>query len=454
MERHLVARDLPDAERLQELPPGLTVLLDEDVVRRAVPERRLVHAVDVRHDEVDPVLVERVEARPLHEHAADVLVHALDVRLVRRAVGVGVPEAHAARQELRRVVLGIGAVVLNHARIGELDPVVPEDRREERTEEVGPREFPEHVEDARAGLRGLRVAEECEREACVGEDHREEHLAADRADDGVDLAGDDARVLLEPFAHLLDGPSDAALRIGLDLHLLRPCLASAGEGQVVLLREQEVPVDPVVHRTRTDPVEELGVARDDMTDGLSLLHAEGDDAVELLERLRVDVDSEAARVKRPLVVRLCAGGAVVLLAEGAVRLAFAPVADVRGLGPALAAGLEEPRAAVEAARGVLAQARREPVELRQLAFIEAAAELVGAPESLLAVDAAVLDFARDRRLGASEVLGDLGDCLPTVEQVLDAASFIGVHVLCHGVVPFVWFGGVRKAPPDAFIAPR
>ena len=75
-----------------------------------------MHAVDVRHDEVDPVLVERVEARPLHEHAADVLVHALDVRLVRRAVGVGVPEAHAARQELRRVVLGIGAVVLEAAR--------------------------------------------------------------------------------------------------------------------------------------------------------------------------------------------------------------------------------------------------------------------------------------------------------------------------------------------------
>ena len=255
---------------------GFTVLFDEEVDRRAVSERRLVHAVDVRHDEVDPVLVERVEARSLHEHAADVLVDAFDVGLLRRAVRVGVPETDAARQELRRIVLGIGTVAFDHHGVGELDAVVPQGREEQRAEEFGSRDFPEHVEDARAGLRRLCVAEECKRQPRVGEDHREEDLSADRSDDGVDLAGDDTRVLLEPFAQFLDRPADAALRVGLDLQLLRFRLVPAEEREVVPLGEKQSSVDPVVDGARLHAPEERGVARDDVAHGLAFFDAEGD----------------------------------------------------------------------------------------------------------------------------------------------------------------------------------
>src|SRR5574344_1451777 len=409
MKRHLVSGDLADAELLEQLPSGFTVLFAEEVDRRAVSERRLVHAVDVRHDEADPVLVERVEARSLHEHAADVLVDSLDVGLLRRAVRVGVPETDAARQELRRIVLGIGTVAFDHHGVGELDAVVPQGREEQRAEEFGSRDFPEHVEDARAGLCRLCVAEECKRQPRVGEDHREEDLSADRSDDGVDLAGHDPRILLEPFAQLLDGPSDAALRVGLDLHFLAFRLASAEERQVMPLREEQTPVDPVVDGARLHALEEFGVARDDVAHGLALLDAEGDDRVHISERLVVDADAETARVQDSGVVGLHSRGAVVLLAERAAGFAFASVADVGRLRPARATGLEETRAAIEAARGVLADAAREPVEKLQLALLEAAAEPVGASVALFAVDPAALDLARDRRVGSPEVFRDFGD---------------------------------------------
>ena len=92
-------------------------------------------------------LRERVEARSLLEDAPELVVEALDVRLLRRAVRVAEPDVYAARQQLRRVVFGVRAVFLDHLRLGELRAVVGQDRAEEPHEERGPRDAPEHVED-------------------------------------------------------------------------------------------------------------------------------------------------------------------------------------------------------------------------------------------------------------------------------------------------------------------
>ena len=51
-------------------------------------------------------------------------MEALDVGLLRGAAGIRVPDLHSAGKELRRVVLGIGTVVLDHPGIAELRAVV------------------------------------------------------------------------------------------------------------------------------------------------------------------------------------------------------------------------------------------------------------------------------------------------------------------------------------------
>ena len=88
-----------------------------------------------------------------------VQVEALDVRLLARAVRVAVEHPHAARQEPVRVVLWVGTVVLDHLGVAELGAVVRHDAAEEPSEQFRPRGLPEHVDDAREGLRRLRVPE-------------------------------------------------------------------------------------------------------------------------------------------------------------------------------------------------------------------------------------------------------------------------------------------------------
>ena len=154
VERDLVVRDPAHAELVEEPLPLLPVLLDEQVVRAPVAERRARVAVDVRHDEVHPVLRERVERDALDEHPADLLVDALDVRLLRGAVRVREPDPDAARLDARGVVVRVGAPVLDHVRVAELRAVVGEYGLEERDEQRRSRDAPQHVEQARRGLRG------------------------------------------------------------------------------------------------------------------------------------------------------------------------------------------------------------------------------------------------------------------------------------------------------------
>ena len=167
----------------------------------------------MREHEVDVVLDERVERRSLRQHPADLLVVALDVGLLLRVVGIA-EEHPRAPFEPRRVVLGVGAVELDHPRVGELASVVGEDDGEERPEELESRGVLQHVEDARAGLRGPRVPDEREHEA-ARELHREEDPAPDGPDDGVELDGLDPEVQGEEREVVLVGAVDAALRVGL-----------------------------------------------------------------------------------------------------------------------------------------------------------------------------------------------------------------------------------------------
>ena len=245
-------------------------------------------------------------------------------------------------------------------------------------------------------------------------------------------------MFLEPGPHLAYRASDAAFRVRSDLEPLPPAgLARTGEGEVAAFRLEQPAVDPVVDRPLAAAPEQVGVVRDHVADGLPVLDAGREDLVHLLERLCVRVDAQPTVVEGPDVVLLRPVGPVVLLAEGAVRFLLAAVADVGGLRPPFAARHEELRAAVEAPRHVLAEVVGESAEERQLAFVEPGAEPVRASVALVAVDAPVLDFARNRGLGASDVLSDLGDGEAAVEHELDASSFVWSHVLCHGFVPLL-----------------
>ena len=124
VEGDFVRGDPHDAERVEELPSGLAELLREHVVRGLVVEDSARVARDVAGDEVDVVLRERVEGHAVEEDAPLLAVLALDVRLLRRAVGVAVEQLDAAPREPCRVVLRVGTPVLDHVRVGELRAVV------------------------------------------------------------------------------------------------------------------------------------------------------------------------------------------------------------------------------------------------------------------------------------------------------------------------------------------
>ena len=252
-------------------------------------------------------------------------------------------------------------------------------------------------------------------------------------------------MLLEPLPHLADGPSHAALGVGLRLlRLLRPAAARAGEGQVVPLRTKQAPVDPVVHRALLHVPERAGVVRDDVADGLPLADAGRQDRVHRRDGLLAHAHAEAAVDERALVVGLRAGGEVVLLAHRAVALGLAPVADVRGLREARAVRLEEVRARLEAARLVLPQPLAESREHLAHALVEARAQPVGASEALVAVDAPGDDLAHHGGVGTSDLHGDLRDLPPASEQKLDAFPFVETHVLCHGRSPCSFSAGRQQ----------
>ena len=317
-------------------------------------------------------------------------MEALDVGLLRGAVGIRVPDLHSAGKEFRRVVLGIGTVVLDHPGIAEFRAIVSEDRGKQLPEELRSCGFPEHVEDARTGLRGLRIAQEAERESAFREDHREKDLAAHGSDDGVEFARDDARVEFEPFAHLEERASDAAGRIRLRLRALMVFLAPPGVGQVAAPCGEESVLKPSVDGAWRKTAERLGVGADDCGHGLPVAYGRGEDLVHLPDRLVVRTNSGTGETAERLIGGLRGAGDVELLVQGARTLPLASVADVRELRETVADRLAEVGARLEASRCVLAQGVPGRGYDALLTVIEVRTDLVRASVSLVARDS-VLD---------------------------------------------------------------
>ena len=439
MERHLVGGDADDPELVEERLAFLSVLLDEEVVRR-LPSRGFARiAVEVRERQVDLLLRERVEGRSLLEDAPELVVEALDVRLLRRAVRIREPDVDAARQELRRVVLRVGTVVLDHHGIGELGAVVGQGIQEQLAEESWPGDRPEHVEYPRAGLRGLLVPQERQREPRLGEGHREEQLPADRADDGVELAGDDLPdVFPEPAPHVLDRPPDAALGVGLRLGLLVRLLACSREGEVVRLRAEQPVCDPAVDRAFRVAAEDLGIGRDDGHRRLSLPDARGKDLVHLLDGRLVRMHARARKAALGFVLFLRDRGDVELLRERAGALLLASVADEGRVGKSRTRRLAEVRTGLEALRLALALPVAEAVEACPRAFVEMGAEPVRASVALVTRDAVLEELVADRGRVSPDVLGDFwhGEAAP--DEELYSVPYVDDHVF-HGRILLVSF---------------
>ena len=439
VEGDFVRGDLHDAERAEELPSGLAELLREHVVRGLVVEDSARVARDVACDEVDVVLRERVEGDAAEEDAPLLAVLALDVRLLRRAVRVAVEQLDPAPCGLRGVVLGVGAPVLDHIRVREFRTVVREYHGEQFPKQLRPGQRPEHVEDARAGLGRLPVAEEHEHEA-ARQDHREEDLAPDAPDHRVQLGpfGDvvDAAVLQE---HLVV-PPDAALGVGLGLLLLLPRPAAARLREVSALRVEEPAGDVVVHRALLDRAEHVLVVGDDVPHGLAPHDAGREHGVHPLQRLGVRVDAGARVVQEALAVRLGASRDVEALHQRAGLEVPAPVADARRYVQALARALHEVPADLVAS----GRAAEEPVRVRAVALgpragVEVGADAVRAPVAPVARDRAVDDLADDGGLAASHLLCDLDWGPAQLEGEVDALPLVQCHLLCHVGIPFFAF---------------
>ena len=434
VKRDLVAGNPDDAQLVEERLAVRAELLHEGVVGRPVVEDATRVAGDVRADEVDVVLGERVERDAVREDPAFLAVFALDVRLLRGAVGVAVEQVDAPRRDLRRVVFGIGPEVLDHLRVAELRAVVREDDEEELLEQIRACELPQFVEEARAGRRILLLAEECDHDVSRQE-HCEEDLPSDLADDGVEFG---------PFRHVVGAAeldeglvvaSDAALGLALGLLPLPALPAPAGLGKVSALRVEEPARDVVVHGALGDALELVGIVHNHVPHGLPLEDAGRKHLVHRLDVSVRGVDARARVVQQALAVGLRSLGDVDALHERAGLELLAPVADVRLHREVVAGRLPVFGAVLEAPRRVFPQDEfLVPVEEPQGAGVVVRADAVGASESLGAEDGAVDDLVEDRGLVASEVVRDLRRSPSGLEQEVDALPAVDCH-LSHFSIP-------------------
>ena len=211
----------------------------------------------------------------------------------------------------------------------------------------------EHVEDARARLRGLAVLQERERESAL-EDHREEDLAGDGTLDRVELDVADAGVRGEEGEVLPVGPADAALRVRLRLGGLPRLAAHAGVGEVPAHDVEETGLDVGVDGLLREAAEGPGVRGDDVAHGLLARDAVADGLVHLLELPVRGVYALARLMKVPVVVRLGDFGDVELLRQDADAFVLASVADERGREETVARAHPEVRAVEVAGLAVAA----------------------------------------------------------------------------------------------------
>lgn len=127
LQRDVVRRNADDPEELRHV---LAELRREEVVRRPVAKAMAHVGVDVGRQQGRLLPRQPVEARRLRvggalgQHEAEVLVAALDVRLLVRCARPAVEDGGEPDP----------SVLLDRRRVGELAPVVGEDDREERRE--------------------------------------------------------------------------------------------------------------------------------------------------------------------------------------------------------------------------------------------------------------------------------------------------------------------------------
>ena len=432
-ERDLVRRDPDDPELSEERLPLFAERLHELVVGGSVAEDAARVAVDVREREVDLLLRERVERGALREDAPELLVVALDVGLLRGAVGVA-EEDPRPPDELVRVVDGVGPRELDALGVRELRAVVREDDGEHPPEEPRPRRLPDLVEDARARPRGLRVPQEREHQL-RGEHEREEDLPAHRAEDRVELDGLHAVVGVPELAELAVGAADPLLRARLRLGLpfLGPALV--GRGQVSAGDVEEAFPDVPVDAALPDAPEHVRVAGHDVPDGLPPEDAGRQDAVHVVDPGLPRPDAAPRPPERPAVVGLRRRGDVEALRERAAVYLLAPVADVGGRADPEAGALPELVAALEAPREVLVELLLGSPVSHPPAGVEVLADAVRASVAPVAGDAPCEDLPRDRRFGASHLVRDFRDLPPEAEQKLDPLPFVQSHVFRHGLLP-------------------
>ena len=415
-----------------------------------VYQRRAGVAVDVRHHQVHLPLREAVEALALEYDAPDVLVVALDVRLVGGGVGAGVEHARAPRAVPGRRLDGEG--------VGEFRAVVREDGGEQHAERGVPERAPHPVECVGDVLRALPRHEPCEHEALPREhDRQQDVLVAPAALHRVGLRDLHARVLGE---EVLEGAPRASFR-AVAVHLVLDGRAPAllvpdGHREVVALDGEDAPVDVVVYRVPAD-AERVRRGEHRVVDALSPVEGGHEDLVDGSELALGGVDALPGLHERPAVPLVRELVQVVELAQAAPRLVRASVADVRRGGEAGAALLLEARAralpAAQSAAGAPAGAVRAPAHPQGLASAAVDARVEPATvERLGRLHAAVHDLALDRRAGNPRLAPDLRERLAPAQGDFQRKALVVRQVLvlllldCHvGILSSLRRGGIAAS---------
>ena len=449
-EGHLPERDRDDPEPARDL---LAVLEGEPLVRRSarmavvVHQRRAGVAVDVRHHQVDLPLREAVEALALEGDAPDVLVVALDVRLVRGGVGARVEHLRPRRPVVRRGLHGKG--------VGELRAVVLEQRGEQAAEGVRPERVPHPVEGVRDVLRALARQEPCGHEARHREhDRQEDAPVAPAALDGVGLRHLHARVRGQEGEVVLPSAAFRAVAVHLVRDGTAPALLVAhGHGQVVALGGQDACVDVVVDGALAYPERRRG-GDHGVVRALPSVERGGEGLVDGPELALGEVDALPRLRQGPAVALVRNLVQVVELAQAAALLVGAAVADVERRGEARAALLLEARArapaAPDAAARAAPRAARPPAQARRAAFVAVDARVESVPvERLGGLHAAVHYLPLDRRAGNPRLAPDLRERLALPQGGFQRKAQVVRQVLvlllldCHvGILSSLRRGGI------------
>lgn len=311
--------------------------------------------------------------------------------------------------------------------VGELGTVVGEQDGEEAPEAVGSGQGPEPLEGVDDGLRVVAVPEEGQHEAAPDELQGEQDLAAPASDDGVHLDRGQVRRGGEERLIVLIGAPDPALRVDLVLDgLAGSRLEHADAGHVAVLGGQQAAADVAVDGLLVE-VEAVGVVREDVVDGLSLLDERTDQRIEAEQFVLGDV-RPAARLDQDVAV-VPVGGLVevVLLAQDAAGLVLAAVANVGRPGELRAHVFLEVRADAVALRtGRAAPKAIRLVHAKLVAVaVRAADAAIGDPSegALVAGHAPGKDLPRQGRVMLTEPVGDLLDRNALPERMLDLQAF-------------------------------